>query len=47
MTVADVLAASAGPERDVAINNWCRSVWTAFSTNRQTIISLLQEHQIT
>lgn len=47
MTVADVLAASAGPERDVAINHWCRSVWTAFSTNRQTIISLLQEHQIT
>lgn len=47
MTVADVLAASAGPERDVAINNWCRSVWTAFSTNRQTIISLLQEQQIT
>jgi hypothetical protein len=46
-TVADVLAVSAGPERDVAINNWCRSVWTAFSTNRQTIISLLQEHQIT
>jgi Family of unknown function (DUF5946) len=47
MTVSDVLAASAGPERDVAINNWCRSVWTAFSTNRQAIISLLQEHQIT
>jgi hypothetical protein len=47
MTVADVLAASAGPERDMAINNWCRSVWTAFSTNRQTIITLLREYQIT
>jgi Family of unknown function (DUF5946) len=46
-TVADVLAASAGPERDMAINNWCQSVWTAFSANRQTIISLLREYQIT
>jgi hypothetical protein len=47
MTVADVLATSAGPERDMAINNWCRSAWTAFSTNRQTIITLLREYQIT
>jgi Family of unknown function (DUF5946) len=47
MTVTDVLAASAGPERDMAINNWCRSVWTAFSTNRQIIITLLREFQIT
>jgi hypothetical protein len=47
MTVADVLAASTGPKRDMAINNWCRSVWNAFSINRQTIISLLQEYHIT
>jgi hypothetical protein len=47
MTVADVLAAPAGPERDMAIDNWCRSVWTAFGSNRQTIIALLQEYQIT
>jgi Family of unknown function (DUF5946) len=47
LTVADVLAASAGPERDMAIDNWCRSVWTAFGSNRQTIIALLQEYQIT
>lgn len=46
MTVADVLAASAGPERDAAIDNWCRSVWTAFSANRETIIALLREYQI-
>jgi hypothetical protein len=46
MTVADVLAASAGPERDLAIENWCRSVWTAFGANRQTIIALLREYQI-
>jgi hypothetical protein len=47
MTVADVLAASAGTERDMAINSWCRSVWTAFNTNRQTIMALLREYQIT
>ena len=47
MTVADVLAASAGPERERAIDNWCRSVWTAFGANRQTIIALLREVQIT
>jgi hypothetical protein len=47
MTVADVLAASAGPERDLAIENWCRSVWTAFGANRQTIIDLLREYPIT
>jgi hypothetical protein len=47
MTVADLLAASGGPERDMAINNWCRSVWTAFGANRQTIIGLLREYQIT
>src|SRR6266567_5752753 len=41
MTVADVLAATAGPDRDRAIDNWCRSVWTAFGDNRQTIIALL------
>lgn len=47
ITVADVLAASAGPERDQATNDWCSSVWTAFSANRQTIIALLQKYQIT
>ncbi|MFI5095851.1 MAG: DUF5946 family protein [Candidatus Acidiferrales bacterium] len=47
ITVANVLAASAGPERDLAINDWCRSVWTAFGANRQTIIALLKEYQIT
>jgi hypothetical protein len=46
MTVADVLAASAGRERDIAIDDWCRSVWTAFHGSRQTIIDLLQESRI-
>lgn len=46
MTVSDVLAAPAGQERDAAIDYWCRSVWTAFRGNRQTIIDLLLEYQI-
>jgi hypothetical protein len=46
MTVADVLAASAGPERDRAIEDWCKSVWTACSTNRGMLIELLQEYQV-
>ena len=46
MTVVDVLAASAGPERDKAIDDWCRSVWIAFAGNRQTIIALLREYEI-
>ena len=47
MTVADVLAAPPGPERDLAIDDWCRSVWTAFASNRRKIIALLREYQIT
>jgi hypothetical protein len=47
MTVSDVLAAPAGPERDAAIDEWCRSVWTAFGRNRQTIVALMREYRIT
>jgi hypothetical protein len=47
MTALDVLSAAAGPDRDRAIEDWCRSVWAAFEGNRQTIIALLQEYQIT
>jgi hypothetical protein len=47
MTVSDVLSAPAGVERDIAIHDWCRSVWTPLSGNRQTIIALLREYQIT
>ena len=46
MTVVDVLAASAGLERDKAIDAWCGCVWTAFGASRQTILNLLQEYQI-
>jgi len=47
ITVVDVLGASAGPERDRAIDDWCRSVWTSFGGNRQSIIALLREYGIT
>ena len=47
MTIADVLAAPPGPERDLAIDNWCRSLWTACGANRPAIIALLREHRIT
>ncbi len=46
ITAADVLAAPAGPARDAAIDDWCRSVWAAFRESRQTIIDLLKEYQI-
>jgi len=46
MTVADVLAAPAGTARDLAIEEWCRCVWTACSGNRVTIAALLQDYQI-
>lgn len=47
MTVADVSAAPAGPARDLAIESWCQSVWTSFRDNRDTIVALLREYQIT
>jgi hypothetical protein len=46
MTAADVLEVPAGPARDRAIDDWCRSVWTAFRDSRQTIVDLLREYQI-
>jgi hypothetical protein len=46
MTAADVLMAPEGRERDHAIDEWCRSVWTAFRDSRQTIVDFLRESQI-
>jgi hypothetical protein len=46
ISARDVLAAPAGAERDAAIEDWCRSVWAAFSENRQTVIALLRESHI-
>ena len=47
LTVLDVFAAPAGSERDNAIENWCRSVWSAYARNHETIITLLREYGIT
>ena len=46
MTVADVIAAPAGPERKRAIHAWCASVWNAFRENENAIASLLREYGI-
>jgi len=46
ITAADALAAPAGPARDAAIDDWCRSVWAAYRENRQIIIDLLKDYQI-
>lgn len=46
ITVADVLAAQPGPDRDLAIDNWCHSVWTACAANRDAIIALLREYRL-
>lgn len=43
MSVADVMATRAGPERDEAIHRWCASVWEAFQDSRESIVSLLRE----
>jgi hypothetical protein len=42
ITVADVMAAPAGPERDAMIRRWSESVWQAFSGHRDRIAELLR-----
>ena len=46
MTVLNVLAAVEGIERDMAIHDWCRSVWSAFAGNRDLIIERLRNYHI-
>lgn len=46
ITAADVMAITAGRERDLAIDAWCRSVWDAFCDSHQAIVGLLREHRI-
>lgn len=43
VTIADVLDAPPGPERDVAIDDWCASVWRAWSGSRERVVALLDE----
>jgi len=46
VTVAEVLAAPPGPERNKAIDAWCSSVWRAFRESHQTVADLLRERGI-
>jgi hypothetical protein len=46
MTVVEVAAAPAGPERDRAIHEWCVSVWRAYSAARPAIVELLVKEEI-
>jgi hypothetical protein len=44
MTVADVIRARPGAERDKAIDAWCTSVWQAFTSQRDAVVKLLDEY---
>ena len=46
MTVADVVAAPPGPDRDRAIHAWCASVWAAYGESHGAVARLLERHQI-
>ena len=46
VSVVDVVAASAGTERDRMIDVWCASVWTAYADNRNAVVALLARHGI-
>lgn len=39
-TVADALAATPGPPRDLAIEAWARSVWAAYAPQRAAVAAL-------
>lgn len=42
MTIIDVVAAPAGPERERAIHEWCVSVWRAYSAAHDAVVELLR-----
>lgn len=44
ITALDVMRAPEGEERDKAIHAWAESVWQAYSMNRPTLVSLLEEY---
>ena len=46
MTALDVMHKAEGPDRDRAIHEWCKSVWTAFAGNRDGIVELLTQHGV-
>lgn len=46
ITIADVMAAPAGPTRDAAIGAWCAAVWAAYSASRDTVVEFLRVHGV-
>ena len=46
ITAIEVMAAPEGPERDSAIDDWCRSVWHAFAASRPAIEALVRAYGI-
>ncbi len=43
LTAIDVMAAPPGPDRDRAIDEWCRSVWLAWRDSHGTVADWLQK----
>jgi hypothetical protein len=46
LTAVQVMAERPGPDRDRAIDAWCRSVWEAFRESHQAVADLLRQHGI-
>jgi len=46
ITVMDVLATPAGPDRDRAIDAWCAVVWDAYRDNEPAVTAFLRRHGI-
>ena len=44
ITVADVLSAPAGPQRDAKIREWCASVWQAYGESHQHVLDLISNY---
>ena len=46
ISLAQVLAAPAGPVRDAAIGEWCADVWSAYAMCRDAVIEFLRAHNV-
>jgi hypothetical protein len=45
ITITEVLHAAPGSQREVAIREWCNSVWNAYKESRQVIVDLVDSYQ--
>lgn len=46
ITAADVVVTPAGPQRDQAIDAWCKSLWEAYGESHAAVEGLLKRHGI-